>query len=152
MTTNAQVREAWRDLVFAALPGAGVNAFDNQVLPETRRERKSCMLNKRIDYWQYIVSNVPTPGMLGAEIQSFEVQVTRVIQKDADNAAFNEVLDDISEALYDKVKTGLGDTWNGTVQQWDPPAGQPKVVEDNFGEERVWKCTVVYKAQNQVNY
>lgn len=151
MTTNAQVRTAWQTQVFANI-NAGANSFPYELWPETRRRRDAGVYNRKVDFWIYSVRHRINNLLMGGEEQHFEVEIVRTLENDTEATAYNLVIDDFNTTLYSLVKTNLGDTWQGTVDYWEPPIDAPKPIQTEYEERSVWEARVTYKGFIINNY
>ena len=151
MTTNALIRQAWKDYVFSTINN-GENAFDYDFWPEDRKRREAGLVNGIYDFWLYHVRHRVEPQMCNKELRIFEVEIVRVLQNDLTGQNHISVVDDLNVTIAGLVKTALGDTWQGTVDLWRPPAESPRPERSSFAEQETFEARVIYTAEVLTNY
>lgn len=145
-TTNAQVRTAWQNYVFGNI-NSGLNAFDYDYWPESRKDRSNLVYNKRVDFWLYKVNHTVELTMMRGEIQHFIVEIARVLENTPGSKSANDVIDDFV-TLQGLVRNTLGDTWQSTVSFYELPADPVTPEREQFEEVEIWVGRQIYTAQN----
>lgn len=148
MTTNAEVRAVWQSKVFANVNG-GLNSFDYDYWPESRKERSNLVYNKRVDFWLYTVRHTVEFIMMRGEIQHFEVEIFHMLENVPGEKNSNQVIDDFV-TVQGLVRGTLGDTWQSTVSFYRLPEEQVVPEREQFEEVEVWVGRQIYTADNLV--
>ena len=114
MSTNAAVRTAWADEVFANINN-GNNSYDYELNQDSQSDLSKFMYGKRIDAWSYTVLSREIPAAIITNEIIFDVTVKHYLQQnnDADSSNYNELVDSF-RTLGDYVIDNLTQSW-GTV-------------------------------------
>lgn len=154
MSTNALVRTAWADNVFANL-NAGKNSYQRLLAPTSQDEIALGYdeETKRIYFWEYIVSSLQHFPYIGGGVNvrkvDFKVEITHWQQRNtqnnpAEDSSMSDVLDAF-QTLAGYVRTNLGHTWDSTVDFFETPS-EVEIEAAEFDGKPCWKAKQIYKA------
>lgn len=150
MSTNAAVRTAWADNVFASI-NSGENAFDYDIVGDSQAELSKLNYGQRIDAWSYTVTSSEVAWGVRITKLTFTVTVKHWIQQnnDADGSNYNELIDSF-RTVNDYVLDNLGSQWDSTVDYYTGPT-VPAVSVVSINGTPCWFAQVVYTGIKQIN-
>lgn len=156
MTTNALVRTAWAENVFANI-NSGANSFSRVIEPVSQDEIALCYdaNTKKIYGWFYVVTCHEEHNDIGGGInvrdQIFSVALTHMREKGegGTDLAHNEVIDAF-ETLTGLVRTNLTINWDSTVDYWEKPS-ELEVSSGTWDGKPIWIGKQVFKARKKVS-
>lgn len=147
MSTNAAVRTAWADDVFANI-NAGVNSYGYEInrTNQSATDLELGYYNQQVDFFEYVVSSVKTPFLMGKYNLKFIVTVRRTIQISESGAGTaQQDLIDSFRTINDYVITNLGTKWNNTIDYYEGPADL-SISAVTWGGKSAWQGQTTYTA------
>ena len=156
MSTNALVRTAWQENVFANID-QGLTSYSRKIELTSQEEIELVYTDdtKKILYWTYVVNSTWKYYYMGtgnnnAREVGFKVEIEHIREKEegGDDTAFNAVLDAF-ETLGGLVRTNLSATWDGTVDLWNEPS-EVEIDSITIEGRHCWRGKQIYKATKRV--
>ena len=153
MSTAAQVRTAWQTNVFdhATVTAITSNAVTAEFKELTRKHLEGLIENQEINFFNYLVSRTPQQDQISGAalvLYLYEVEVNYYRESKPDRTNYVTALDAF-ETVGDRVLSGLGSTWGGTVDFHTLPEEQPEVSEVIINNRECWRVTQTYTAQRR---
>jgi hypothetical protein len=147
MSTIAQIRTAWEENVFES---STIKAITSALYPfdipnlESAANSGLFYFEAEINFITYVVSRVRTDGITGKIRYDFPVRIRAYRENEPSGANFKSVTDTL-EALDTIVRSSLGNTWDSTVDFYNPSAEGIRSPELVFLENRpTWVSEVTY--------
>lgn len=152
MSTNAAVRTAWADKVFANI-NLGENSYGYS-LNRTNQSGTDIELGyyqKNIDFWEYVVKSSKIPMLMGKYQVRFELEVTHTLNINEDGKGTEQIaLIDSFRTINDYVITNLGTKWDNTVDYYEGPTAVT-ITAETWGGKAVWVGKQTYIAFKMTN-
>jgi hypothetical protein len=150
MTTLATVRSAWSDNVWA---NATVRAFTEQIhdfdptqslpIEDAQVQIHNTHYQTRVNCIIYLTSRTSEYLLSNQVRHLFPVLIRYYLEKDAKEDNYNTLLDRF-EAIDGVVLSGLGVTWNSTVDYSSPQEGAVSVTTQVIDSRPCWVGEYTY--------
>jgi hypothetical protein len=147
MSTNAAVRTAWADNVFKNI-NAGVNSYGYEInrTNQSATDLELGYYNQRVDFWEYLVTSIKTPFLMGKYNLKFIVTVRGTLQIDESGAGTaQQNLIDSFRTVNDYVITNLGTKWDTTIDYYEGPTDL-SISAVQWGGKSAWQGVTTYTA------
>jgi hypothetical protein len=143
MSTPSAVRAKWASDVFAhstvtAITTKIYNYDIVELAAKSTAHDSKLLLAQVYNFIQYRVTKARAFGMTGKEIFTFQVFVQVYKEADINGVGFNAV-EDAFETIAARVYSGLGQTWSGTVDYYNPQAAIPSIGLVTINDRAVWR-------------
>lgn len=156
MSTNALVRTAWAENVFANI-NAGANSYDRAIEPTSQSEINLGYdaNTKRVYVWFYVVTsrdeNNEIGGGAAVREKFFSVALTHMREKGegGSDSDHNAVIDAF-ETLNGYVRTNLTTNWDSTVSFYEKPS-EVEVTSGTWDGKPVWIGKQIYTARKKLS-
>jgi hypothetical protein len=143
MSTTAQVRSAWKTNVFdhSTIQALTTKIYDYDVVEtagiSTAHDAK--LYEAQVyNFIQYRVTKTRRFDLTLKMLITFPVTVQYYKEVDLAGANYNGVEDAI-ETIFNRVRTGLSDTWAATVDYWRVTDAPPDIVILRVNDRPVWR-------------
>jgi len=140
------VRQAWRDKIWTH---SQVRALTEKVLEhdlseDSHKEISQTRHNQKINFFGFRVRR-RIQTLLNRKLRYYYVvDISYTRWADPDGTNYNAVLDGI-ELVVDLVRSELGSTWNGQVEDSVPQATVPNITVVSLGEEKVYRAEFTFE-------
>ena len=144
MTTSAEIRTALETSVFSrsSLLAITDNVLFYAMTEGSEKELSAIYSGQQINAFQVLVSRAISQMMTGAELHTFDVEISYFKAKDTEGQAWVDCLDAL-DTVIDEVRSQLGNTWNGLIDYWtlttEAPAVEPRVIDST----EAWRSSVL---------
>lgn len=141
LTTQEQVRQAWRDHVWSS---AAVKAFspiviEHDVTEEYHKEIASVRWQQKVNFFGFRVRRSIEPQLNEQYRLRFFIDVSYTRWADPSGANYNLVLDGI-EAVQTAYVEDLGSRWQGVVGGSSPQDGFANIFVTSLGDDVVYRA------------
>lgn len=148
MSTQAQVRAAWKAAVFddAAVQAISDAAYDYDYTERTQKERGLLRTGQQVNFFTYLVTRTPREQATGGLNYLYEVEVNYYRAKYRDGINYSAV-NDVFETITDRVIAGLDYHWSNTVDFSRLPENQPEITDLEVAGQDCWRVSQIYTAR-----
>lgn len=156
MSTNALVRTAWAENVFANI-NSGANSYSRVIEPKSQTEVALGMHNdtKKVYVWFYPVTVSDEHNIIGGgfncRTQNYQVSLTHIQEKiEGANDTAHDAVIDAFETLSGLVRINLGINWDSTVDLYEK-ASPVEISSGEWGGKPVWIGKQIYTAKKRIS-
>lgn len=146
MTTVAQVITAWEDVFDSvAVQAITPKYYSYEIIESSETDLAKYKHNQVINFFIYNVSKKTEKRLMGAERQSFQVEVKYYKEHLRSAAGTNQqAIKSALETVYSGVKAELGDTWNDTVDYYEFQDAFYPLEQINLAGRDAWLGKMVF--------
>ena len=154
MTTSASLETQWDTYVWSHedIEEITEKVYFYAVTEDSEFELEKLFKDGELNFFQCLIARESLKEVTQRVRHKFTAEISYYRTKSEDPTGLNwTAVRDAFETLYDTVQSSLGESWNETVDYWEPQEGPPEIVEVQLGSEKVWRGSYRFFAYKEIS-
>jgi len=139
------VQTAWNTYVFqnASVQLVTENYFFYDIVQDSERELNRLYFNQEMNFFQALITEGQNFISLNELERVFRVEVVYFREKDTEGVNYIATRNALS-LILETVRSGLGYTWNESVDLYTPQSGTFQIAQVDFADEKLWRGSLTF--------